>query len=60
MAFGTTAVVGRTNVVVVSGSLGVVIEGADKGAAVEEVAVVDVDGEVDCADAVEFFAIAWD
>jgi len=50
-------VVGSTNVVVVGGLLGVVIEGADVGATVEGTAVVDV-GEVGSADAGEFVAVA--
>jgi len=51
-------VVGSTNVVVVGGLLGVVIEGADVGATVEGTAVVEVGADVGSADAVEFLAVA--
>ena len=50
--------VGSTNVVVVGGLLGVVIEGADVGATVEGTAVVEVGADVGSADAVESFAVA--
>jgi hypothetical protein len=60
VVLGTTVVVGSTNVVVVGGLLGVVLEGTDVGATPEGAVVVDIGAEAACADAAEFFAVASD
>jgi hypothetical protein len=58
VVLGTTVVVGSTKVVVGNTNVVEVVVGADEGATLGEITVVDVGAEVDGEDVVEFEFVA--